>query len=102
MGLEDKLYPLLRLYEASPQPVKSLVGSAYRIEGIESGVLLRPGTISASIGISSYREMEMPDDCSARERKNEFIRAADQAMYRAKLEGKNRVCFGVYEAQEES
>ena len=30
MGLEDKLYPLLRLYEASPQPVKSLVGSAYR------------------------------------------------------------------------
>jgi phenylacetate-CoA ligase len=30
MSLEDKLYPLLRLYEAAPQPVKSLVGRAYR------------------------------------------------------------------------
>lgn len=30
MSLEDKLYPLLRLYEAAPQPVKSLLGRAYR------------------------------------------------------------------------
>lgn len=30
MSLEDKLYPLLRLYEAAPQPFKSLVGRAYR------------------------------------------------------------------------
>ena len=30
MSLEDKLYPLLRLYEAAPQPVKSVVGRAYR------------------------------------------------------------------------
>lgn len=30
MSLEDKLYPLLRLYEAAPQPVKSLAGRAYR------------------------------------------------------------------------
>jgi phenylacetate-CoA ligase len=30
MSLEDKLYPLLRLYEAAPQPVKTLLGSAYR------------------------------------------------------------------------
>ena len=30
MSLEDTLYPLLRLYEAAPQPVKSLVGMAYR------------------------------------------------------------------------
>jgi phenylacetate-CoA ligase len=30
MSLEDKLYPLLRLYEAAPQPVKSLAGCAYR------------------------------------------------------------------------
>ena len=30
MGLEDRLYPLLRIYEASPQSVKTLVGSAYR------------------------------------------------------------------------
>jgi phenylacetate-CoA ligase len=30
MSLEDKLYPLLKLYEAAPQPVKSLAGRAYR------------------------------------------------------------------------
>jgi phenylacetate-CoA ligase len=30
MSLEDTLYPLLRIYEAAPQPVKSLVGRAYR------------------------------------------------------------------------
>lgn len=31
MSLEDKLYPLLRFYEAAPQPVKSAVGTAYRM-----------------------------------------------------------------------
>ncbi len=30
MSLEDTLYPLLRLYEAAPQPVKILAGRAYR------------------------------------------------------------------------
>ncbi|MCX6847695.1 MAG: hypothetical protein NTY98_02130 [Verrucomicrobia bacterium] len=30
MSLEDALYPLLKLYEAAPQPVKSLAGRAYR------------------------------------------------------------------------
>ena len=30
MGLEDALYPLLKLYESAPQPVKSLAGRAYR------------------------------------------------------------------------
>lgn len=30
MSLEDTLYPLLRLYEAAPQPVKNLAGRAYR------------------------------------------------------------------------
>ncbi len=30
MSLEDTLYPLLRLYEAAPQPVKTLAGRAYR------------------------------------------------------------------------
>ena len=30
MSLEDTLYPLLRVYEAAPQPVKSLVGRTYR------------------------------------------------------------------------
>ncbi|MDI1311038.1 hypothetical protein [Prosthecobacter sp.] len=30
MSLEDTLYPLLKLYEAAPQPVKSLAGRLYR------------------------------------------------------------------------
>lgn len=30
MSLEDHLYPLLRIYEAAPQPLKSLAGRAYR------------------------------------------------------------------------
>ncbi len=30
MSLEDTLYPLLKMYEAAPQPVKSLAGRAYR------------------------------------------------------------------------
>ncbi|MCF7784638.1 MAG: hypothetical protein K9N47_00870 [Prosthecobacter sp.] len=30
MSLEDTLYPLLKLYEAAPQPVKSLAGRAFR------------------------------------------------------------------------
>jgi phenylacetate-CoA ligase len=30
MSLEDRLYPLLRLYEAAPQPLKTLAGRAYR------------------------------------------------------------------------
>lgn len=31
MSLEDSLYPLLKLYEASPQPVKTLAGIACRV-----------------------------------------------------------------------
>ncbi|MDB6118069.1 MAG: hypothetical protein JWO08_1850 [Verrucomicrobiaceae bacterium] len=30
MSLEDTLYPLLKLYEAAPQPLKSLAGRVYR------------------------------------------------------------------------
>lgn len=30
MSLEDRLYPLLRFYEAAPQPIKTLAGYAYR------------------------------------------------------------------------
>jgi phenylacetate-CoA ligase len=30
MSLEDRLYPLLKLYEAAPQPLKTLAGRAYR------------------------------------------------------------------------
>lgn len=30
MSLEDALYPLLKLYEAAPQPVKALAGRVYR------------------------------------------------------------------------
>ena len=30
MSLEDSLYPLLKLYQAAPQPIKSLAGRVYR------------------------------------------------------------------------
>src|SRR4051812_35981094 len=30
MSLEDTLYPLLRIYEGAPQPLKSLAGRGYR------------------------------------------------------------------------
>lgn len=30
MSLEDALYPLLKMYEAAPQPIKSLAGRVYR------------------------------------------------------------------------
>ena len=41
MSLEDTLYPLLRLYEAAPQPVKSLAGRLYRAlpAGLRQGAM---------------------------------------------------------------
>ncbi|MBT9585754.1 sensor domain-containing diguanylate cyclase [bacterium] len=54
------------------------------------------GQFSASVGVASYR------DCQFREegvvdldiRRQQLIRIADEAMYRAKHQGKNQVCLG--------
>ncbi len=73
--------------------------SMFRIDpGQETGVMLRAGTISASIGVASYQDMRFDPDDKLRRRKNEFIRLADQSMYEAKAQGKNRVCLGTYDA----
>ena len=40
---------------------------------------------SASIGLSILPECALEQD--------EFMRSADEAMYRAKRSGKNRICF---------
>ena len=51
---------------------------------------------SASIGVASYRDCpfpaDPPDDWKIRQR--DFIQVADEAMYQAKREGKDRVCVG--------
>lgn len=44
------------------------------------------GAVTLSIGVAQYR-MEEPLD--------QFVQRADQALYRAKNEGRNRVCAGV-------
>lgn len=51
---------------------------------------------SASIGVASYRDCpfaaDPPVDWKTRQR--DFIQIADEAMYQAKREGKDRVCIG--------
>jgi len=54
------------------------------------------GQFSASIGVASYRDCPFaagaPADWKVRQR--DFIQIADQAMYRAKSLGRDRVCLG--------
>jgi diguanylate cyclase (GGDEF)-like protein len=53
------------------------------------------GHFSASIGVASYRECVFPASIADLEhRRQHFIRIADEAMYRAKRQGKNQVCLG--------
>ena len=80
------------------EQIREGIGSAiFRIDqGTDTGVMLRPGAITSSIGVASYCDMRFGDAVKMRDRKNEFIRAADQSMYRAKADGKDRVCHGVY------
>ena len=49
-----------------------------------------PPRITASIGISSYREHLAPGG-TQRRRESTLLRLADSAMYRAKAAGRNRV-----------
>ena len=53
------------------------------------------GHFSASVGVASYRECVFPASIVDLEhRRQHFIRIADEAMYRAKRQGKNQVCLG--------
>jgi diguanylate cyclase (GGDEF)-like protein len=81
---------------AVAERVRNAVASAeFRIEiGPGRQVRLESGTVTASLGVASYRTMHFPSAVELHDRKNEFIRAADQAMYQAKARGKDRVFFG--------
>ncbi|MDP6608175.1 MAG: sensor domain-containing diguanylate cyclase [Vicinamibacterales bacterium] len=60
--------------------------------GLDQGATLEIGDrITASIGVASYRAMADTDD-GPPSHGDRLIRSADQAMYRAKALGKNRVC----------
>lgn len=53
------------------------------------------GRLSASIGVASYRDCEFEEhDFNLAVRRQQLIRIADEAMYRAKRRGKNQVCLG--------
>lgn len=54
------------------------------------------GCFSASIGVASYRDGGFASGGTPdwKSRQRDFIQAADDAMYQAKREGRNRVCLG--------
>ncbi len=82
--------------EIAEQIRRRIAGAFYRLDmGTETGVMLAPGTLTASIGVASYRELTFSAGARTRARKSELIKSADQAMYQAKALGKNRVCAGV-------
>lgn len=92
-------FDLERALELAEEVRQRIGYTLYRVDpGLETGAMLRPGVITASIGVSSYRMLEFAPTDRLRKRKNEFIRVADQSMYEAKARGKNRVCWGSYRA----
>jgi diguanylate cyclase (GGDEF)-like protein len=60
-------------------------------------ICLAAGSVTASLGVTSYRDLRFEPDLEIHDRKKEFIRSADQAMYHAKAQGKNQVRAGIYD-----
>ena len=78
---------------------RAIAETQFEVDGGAAGrVVLAPGSVTASLGVASYRDLEFPEELPLHYRKNEFIRAADQAMYDAKGSGKNRISTGVKRA----
>jgi diguanylate cyclase (GGDEF)-like protein len=63
------------------QRVRDAVEEPHSVGGV-------PVRLTCSIGVALF-----PDDSSAAGGGDSMLRLADQAMYRAKMEGRNRVCF---------
>jgi diguanylate cyclase (GGDEF)-like protein len=59
-------------------------------------ISLAAGSVTASLGVTSYRELRFESGLEIHDRKKEFLRSADQAMYHAKAQGKNQVRAGIY------
>ncbi|HVS62820.1 MAG TPA: GGDEF domain-containing protein [Thermoanaerobaculia bacterium] len=60
-------------------------------------ICLAAGSVTASLGVTSYRDLRFEPELEIHDRKKEFIRSADQAMYHAKARGKNQVRAGIYD-----
>ena len=90
MSLEDSLYPLLRLYESAPQPVKSLAGRAYR--ALPAG--LRHGVAYARFQ-QEAREVESWDADTLRRYQVTALRESLQAAARAPLYAERFAACGV-------
>ena len=61
-------------------------------QGMDGEIAHIHDVLTASVGVASYNELSFTDEGMTK-RKNALIRRADQSMYRAKSEGKNRVCW---------
>jgi len=61
----------------------------FRPYGFNEAALNLQGVITASLGLSSIRSHATPG-ASVEQQKNELLRAADTALYRAKERGKDR------------
>ena len=78
---------VVALFDITPEQVKGRAESIRDLAGrIRAPGPLRGDTLSISVGIALY-----PDDGSVEE---ELLGAADRALYRAKLAGRNCICVG--------
>ena len=97
MCIRDSLYPLLKLYEAAPQPVKSLAGRAYR--ALPSSLRYGPAYTRFQ---SEAREVETWDAETTRRYQIAALRESLMAAAKAPFYAKQFAACGVDPAKFES